>query len=155
MNWQNLPDDARVWVYQSNRILTTEEIKFIESEAQNFVQSWNSHGKDLQAAIEVFNQIHLVVMVDENHSSASGCSIDKSVKFVQAIGEELNIDFFDRLTCAIVDGNHISLVKAHEAKSISGIGELELFDNLIDSKGKLATEWRKPVKSTWLSNFLN
>ncbi len=155
MNWQDLPDDSRVWVYQSNRKLNADEQALIRSEAQKFVAGWNSHGTDLQAAIEIFNDLHVVVMVNENHYSASGCSIDKSVKFIQAIGDHLKIDFFDRLTCALSKNEEIVLVKAHDIKSIDSAETYELYDNLVDNKAKLTSEWKKPVPSTWLANFLN
>ncbi len=155
MNWNDLPDDARVWVYQSNRILNDQEVALIRAESEKFVQSWNSHGTDLQAAIEVFNNLHIAVMVNENHYSASGCSIDKSVKFIQAIGDHLKVDFFDRLICAVTDGNDIQLVKAHDIKSIDSVENYELYDNLVSNKAQLKSEWKKPVPSTWVANFLN
>jgi hypothetical protein len=41
--------------------------------------------------------------VNEDIESASGCSIDSSVRFVKSLGAELNIDFFNRLNVLVIE----------------------------------------------------
>jgi hypothetical protein len=95
---KKLPLDARVWVYQSNRILTDLDKQTILTASKQFVSEWAAHGTSLQSDVEIISDYFLVLAVDENIASASGCSIDSSVKFVKAIGKELNIDFFSRFS---------------------------------------------------------
>jgi hypothetical protein len=42
----------------------------------------------------------VVLSVDENVASATGCSIDKSVHFFQQLGTELNIDYEVKLSAS-------------------------------------------------------
>ena len=39
---------------------------------------------------------HLIFSVDESIESASGCSIDSSVRLMKQLGSELQVDFFNR-----------------------------------------------------------
>ena len=45
----------------------------------------------------------LILAVDESQASASGCSIDSSVKFVKAMESELGTDFFNRMNLVILN----------------------------------------------------
>jgi len=154
MDWNTLPDHTRVWIYQADRLLSEQEVKAIENEAHQFVSNWNSHGKDLQAAITVLNQVHIVVMVDEHHASASGCSIDKSVHFVKALGSHFSIDFFDRLTVAIETKNGIELIKPTVNSDALKQPNVLIFDNMVSTKKELLNAWKKKPKDSWVANYL-
>lgn len=114
---KKLPLDARVWVYQSNRILTDLDKQTIFSASKQFVSEWAAHGTSLQSDVEVIDDYFLVLAVDENIASASGCSIDSSVKFVKAIGNELNIDFFNRLNVVVTNGVETKLISFHDLEA--------------------------------------
>ena len=86
-------NDSKVWVYQSNRILSEEEKKFIQINLNEFVQNWKSHGSPLEGSGIVYLDRFLILMVNY----ASGCSIDQSVHFIKSLGNEINVDFFDRM----------------------------------------------------------
>ena len=42
--YKNLPDNSRVWIYQSDREFTAQEIDFISDKAKAFIESWTRHG---------------------------------------------------------------------------------------------------------------
>jgi len=90
----NLPSTSRVWIYQSNRILTDADVNKANELIQGFLPQWKSHGKDLAASIETLHNLFIVVTADEGVEAPSGCSIDSSVKLVKEIGVALNVDFF-------------------------------------------------------------
>ena len=87
-----LSDSARVWIYQSNREFTDSESQEIREAASQFVQSWKAHEVQLLAAAEVLYNRFIVLSVDENIAGASGCSIDKSVKFIRAPTRDILLD---------------------------------------------------------------
>lgn len=145
--------DSRIWIYQANRLLTESETAQINELAKQFVASWNSHGTQLVANITLKNNLHLVVSVDESHKDASGCSIDSSVRFVKALEEQFNLDFFDRMMVAYYSDNQIHLAKAHDIAHIV-TAETLVYNNLIDKYYQLNKEWLLPAKDTWVANFL-
>ena len=81
----NLPDAARVWVYQSTRPFSEKETVVLKSQINGFVSEWTAHSQQLAAAGDVLMNQFIVLAVDEKQAGASGCSIDKSVHFLQSI----------------------------------------------------------------------
>ena len=49
----------------------------------------------------------IILIVDESHAGASGCSIDKSVHFMQQLEQEYGINLFDRFNLAYRNGEEI------------------------------------------------
>lgn len=98
--YQDLPANARVWIYQSNRLLTVTESEQARQALRQFVEQWQSHGKPVRAWSEVLHQLFLVLVVDEDYEAPSGCSIDASVALIRELGQALDVDWFDRMVFA-------------------------------------------------------
>lgn len=50
VDFQTLPETARIWIYQCNRSFSEEEILDISKKLQTFLEGWTAHGADLKAA---------------------------------------------------------------------------------------------------------
>ena len=46
--YSNLSKQSRVWIYQSERKISTQEKKQINNELISFCNNWTSHGQTLQ-----------------------------------------------------------------------------------------------------------
>ena len=44
--YTNLPNDARLWIYQSNREFTEKEVAYIAIKSEDFINQWTRHGDD-------------------------------------------------------------------------------------------------------------
>ncbi|NDP28692.1 MAG: hypothetical protein GZ087_14910, partial [Flavobacterium sp.] len=91
---------SRVWIYQSIREFSENEITQLKTKAESFISQWTSHGKTMSACIEIFHNRFIIVCVDEKTTSASGCGIDKSVKFIQQLEKDFNTSLLDRMNVA-------------------------------------------------------
>jgi hypothetical protein len=149
---EKMPDDSRIWIYQSDRKLTVLEEEKITSLAKEFVDSWTAHNQELKASFEIRYGIFLIIMIDSKHALASGCSIDKSVHFIQRIEKDFAISLLDRQIFALRDDNEIRLVRRKEfermiEKEISP--DTIVFNNLIQTKRELETKWEIPIRESW------
>lgn len=155
-----LDDSARVWIYQASRELSYDELDDTREQLFPFLDNWTSHNSDLYTYGNVFHRRFLALFVDESKSaSASGCSIDGSVHWVQKLGEKLNVDFFNRSEFSYMDTDeeiHLlsqsNLETALESNQISS--DTLFFDHLVKTKGDFLTHWLKPLKSSWQSRFI-
>jgi hypothetical protein len=149
----DMPDDSRVWIYQCNRELNDTEIAQIKEEATKFGDEWTSHGAQMDAAIELLHSRFLIIAANEAKAAASGCGIDKSVRFVKEIGEKFGVDFFNRTTVVyFVEGQITSdPLNAFWAKRKAGIidGDTLLFDNTIKTSKELKYKWVKTFEKSW------
>ena len=77
--------------------LLETEISWLKESLTQFVSSWQTHGKSLDAVGFVLHETALVIVANENAVKASGCSMDKINHFVKDAGGQLSMDFFNRM----------------------------------------------------------
>lgn len=158
MNYKELADHSRVWIYQSSRELNEEELGQITKAGKEFIANWATHGTALKAAMEVFHNRFIVLFADEAAVKASGCSIDSSVHFMKEVEKAFSIRLFDRMQVAyrtsegIESKNMNQLTEEVEQGKISP--ETRIFNNLIESKSDFESKWEVPIKDSWLAPSL-
>ena len=156
-NFDELSDQSRLWVYQSDKNLSKEAIKSIEVEAESFISGWAAHGQNLLASFTVLYNHFLIIAADENFNLASGCSIDSQFRFVQELGKDLQIDFFNRMNIAFKTNEQVELIPMAQLKAEIEIGNINadstFFDNNLKTKGELKTKWLNRAGDSWLSRY--
>ena len=153
-----LPDTSKVWVYQANRVLNDEETSNIQSEIYDFTMKWKSHGTDVDSYGHIFHKLFLVFVADEtNH--VSGCSIDSSVHFIQALESKYNVDFFDRLNYVFFENDKINRIFHTDMKTGLSEGKINnetlFFNNLVNNKEAFINEWVTPLNESWLNRYID
>lgn len=155
--FEELPPNARVWIYQASRDLTENECAFIEEQTELFINNWEAHGASLQASFGILYNRFLVIAVNQAFNLPSGCSIDKSVALVQAIEKELDVAFFDRTQIAFLIDGKVHTFPLSQLKSLVAEGVLTtdsvIFDNTADTKETLENSWKKNVLASWASRY--
>ena len=140
-----LPDDSKIWIYTSDRILNEQESSYVMDCLQLFTQkNWNSHGSKIKAKGALINGLIIVLAVDEKINVASGCSIDSSVHMIKKMGKEIEVDFFNRFYVCIQDETKIKRVHMN---NLSDYTDYFIFDPLVQNLGELRSSWLKPVST--------
>lgn len=149
------PENSRVWVYQADRILNNNEVDTIESALKSFVPSWAAHGKNLDASFAILFNTFVVLLVNESSEKASGCSIDSSVKVIKDLGQQLNVNFFDRFAIAFIQGEEFNCVTKEQFQHLVNQNKenLWVFNNTITSFYDLKNNWLKPFEESWHSTY--
>ncbi|WP_034258174.1 hypothetical protein [Altibacter lentus] len=157
-DFKNLPDDSRVWIYQANRKLTDEEIATIQDRTSKFLEAWTAHGTDLEAGFELKYNRFIVIGLNQANASASGCSIDASVRFIQSLEKEFDVDLLDKMNVTFYSGDFIAYKpltdfrKMAKARSVSP--NTVVFNNLVNTKAEYLENWEVPAKESWHNRFL-
>jgi hypothetical protein len=153
-----LPDSSRVWVYQANRVFTSNELIALDELLLSFNNSWEAHGTKLNSAIEVFYNQFIVFFVDEQPQEATGCSIDKSMGLVKTIEQKLSVNLLDRTTLTFREGDSISTIKMMDFQDKAKSGEISaatiVFNNLVETKSDFITNWETIASNSWHNNLL-
>jgi len=146
-------ENSRVWVYQADRKLTNEEVIQAQVLLDNFTTGWTAHSNQLKAKGEIRYNRFFILVVDESQAGASGCSIDKSVHFMQQVQQHLGINLFDRFNLAYREGEEVLSLPRHdfEAKLKDGSinKETVVYNNLVQNLTELETKWEVPFKDSW------
>ena len=86
--FQDLPANSRLWIYQSDRKFSEDELLKLQEALNSFLNDWTAHGASLNAGFEIKYDRFIVIGLDQSASAASGCSIDSQVRFIQQIEKE-------------------------------------------------------------------
>ena len=157
VEFDQMPDHSRVWIYQADRPLTDSECSKIEMLAAQFVEEWAAHGNSLKSSSAIFHRQFLVLTVDEDHAQASGCSIDSAFKFVRYLENEFDVALTDRAKVALAENNSVHTVNLGDVKSLVEANKLTsdtlVFNNLVTHIGQFREEWITPAGNTWLKKY--
>jgi hypothetical protein len=155
--FENLPDESRIWIYQSNRKFTDEEVADIEVLLKEFIENWSAHGQGLEASYELRYNRFIVIAVNSENQGATGCSIDASVQFIQSLEKKYEVDLLDKMNVTFKLGQHfahkslIDFKKMAKEKAVSG--NTIVFNNLVNNIAEYKDSWEVPADESWHSRF--
>jgi len=159
VEFDNISDAARVWVYQANRSFSEVELEEIKAKLSNFITQWTAHGSNLEAAFHIKYKRFIIIAVDQEKQMATGCSIDASVHFIQQLEKEYNVDLMDKMNVSYKQGEYVAYkdLKAFRkmAKDRAVTGNTIVFNNLVATKAEFLENWEVPARESWHGRFLN
>ena len=158
VDFTTLPNDSRIWIYQSNRKFSDEEIAVMEQKIKTFLTQWTAHGANLEAGFEIKYNRFIVFGLNQANASASGCSIDASVHFIQELEKEFDLDLMDKMNVTFYNGDfiaHKTLTDFRKmAKNRSVSKNTVVFNNLVNTKAEYLENWEVPASESWHNRFL-
>lgn len=150
-------EDSRVWVYQSDRPFTPGEITSLQARLDHFCNEWTAHNNQLKAKAEIRYATFILLMVDESQAGATGCSIDKSVRLMLSIEEELHVKLFDRMLFAYKENGQVRVLDRNSFQNAIEAGTIKndtlVFNNLVKTKAELDSSWEIPLAQSWHADF--
>jgi len=155
--FENLPEESRIWIYQSNRKFSDAEISEIEADLQAFLNEWYAHGTSLEASYQIRYNRFIIIAVNQEIQAATGCSIDSSVAFIQGLEKKYNVDLLDKMNVTFKLGEHIAhkpLIDFKKMVKDKAVTEKTIvFNNLINNIQEYNESWEVPANESWHSRF--
>lgn len=155
--FENLPEESKIWIYQSNRKFSDEEFAAIEKDLQVFIENWSAHGTGLEASFELKYNRFIILAVNQETQAATGCSIDSSVAFIQSLEQKYSVDLLDKMNVTFKLGEHVAhkpLIEFKKmAKDKAVTGNTIVFNNLVNNIAEYNESWEVPAIDSWHSRF--
>jgi hypothetical protein len=155
--FENLPEESKIWIYQSNRKFSDDEMTEIESDLKAFIENWSAHGTGLEASYLLKYNRFIILAVNQEVQQATGCSIDSSVSFIQNLEQKYQVDLLDKMNVTFKNGDHIahkSLIDFKRmAKEKAVTANTIVFNNLVNSIEEFNENWEVPAGESWHSRF--
>ena len=159
VDFKDLPDTARIWVYQSDRELNSSQTEEMSQVLKDFVDEWTRHRKDLKGSFAILHNHFSVIGVDESFNQVSGCSIDASTHVFKRFEQQFGIDLFNKLNTAFRSGDHINVVSMSDFQRFVReeriTEDTTVFNNMVQTKGDLGISWEVPAAKSWHSRYFN
>ena len=154
-----LPETSRVWIYQANRSFSESELKEITTKLDAFIENWTAHGSDLQSGYEIKYKRFIILGLNQNLNSATGCSIDASVHFIQQLEQDYNVNLLDKMNVSYKQGEYVAYKNLKDFKKMAMQKAVSkntiVFTNLVTNITEYKENWEVPASESWHNRFLN
>jgi len=148
VDFDRLPDSARIWVYGSDRDLNGDEQSRLLEAVDDFLAGWAAHGVPLHSARRWDEARFLTIAVDSTKEGASGCSIDGLYRALKALESSIGARV---VTSGLIyyrgnDGK-IHSVTRDEFSELAAKGEVNGATEVYDLSVTSLNEWKSRFKS--------
>ena len=158
VDFSTLPETSRIWIYQASRGFTPEELAEVRGGLDAFITQWTAHGSELMAGYEIPYNRFIVIGLDQTRASASGCSIDSSVRFIQSLEQKFGLELLDKMNVTYKQGDFIAYKPLVDFKKMAKDRAISantiVFNNLVTNKEEYMNHWEIPASESWHSRFL-
>lgn len=158
VEFNTLPETARVWIYQCSRSFSEDELGAIRLELDTFLQDWTAHGNNLNAGYEIKYKRFIIIALDQSLQNATGCSIDASVRFIQGLEKKYNVLLLDKMNVSYKQGEFVAYKSLLDFKAMAKQKSISkntiVFNNLVANKGEYLEFWEVPASESWHARFL-
>ncbi len=159
VDFNDLPETSKVWIYQANRSFSLDELEEIKQRLDEFIAQWTAHGADLKAGYDIKYKRFITIGLDQGMNSATGCSIDASVHFIQELERTYDVDLLDKMNVSFKQGEFVAYKSLEDfkkmAKNRSVSPNTIVFNNLVTNISEYRTSWEVPARDSWHNRFLN
>ena len=148
-----LGPESRLWIFLAERPLDASETAEVQAALDIFTRQWTAHNQALLARGEVFQNQIIVLAVDESQAGASGCSIDKSVHFLETLGRQTGVDFLEKMRFAWLDNELWRICSRQAFAQLLQEGRITpqtlVANTLVATKRELSEKWMAPLEQSW------
>lgn len=155
-DYSSLPDDAKVWVFPSQKKLYANEIESIEKKTSAFILEWESKNEDLQAAFTIkYNRF--IVLFAETETTISTKTTNELISFIIQLQVELETELMDKMNACFKQGQYVQYKDLKDFKKLikdKGVNKKTIvFDNTIATKLEFDEYWEVPASESWYGNM--
>ena len=152
-NYQNLSEEAKVYLYPSSRKFYPNELEELESEIKEFTSNWTEFSSSYKIEYNRF----LLFFLDENAVITTEL-LDKLAVFILQLEKEYNVFLLDKVNVCFKQGAYVQYQDMKRfrgmIKSKSVSKKTIVFNNFIQTKFEFENEWEVPITSSWLSHLI-
>jgi hypothetical protein len=152
--FDTLPDDARLWVFATDRALTEPATAALQAAVDDFLARWAAHGAPLRASRDWRDGQFLAVAVDQRTENASGCSIDGLFRTLRALEPELGASllaggrvYWRDPSGAVRSGDRAALRAAAGSGAVGPA--TPVFDTTVATAGDWRARFERPLGESW------
>ena len=156
LNFSDLPDTARVWIYGAIQPLTPKQVVALDDHMARFLAQWHSHQRPVTPSWQLVHDRFVVVGADESTSGLSGCSIDSMVRNLKDFDTTTGLDFLGTASQVFYrdSAGAIQCVDRPGFANLAKQGVVDdrtvVFNNVITTMAEFrAGRWEVPMSDSW------
>ncbi|MGY5351616.1 ABC transporter ATPase [Wenyingzhuangia sp. IMCC45533] len=157
VNFDDLNGDAKVFLYPSSKKFYPDLLQQIETKVSDFVEQWTANNT-IKAGYTIKYQRFIIIAID-NDKPVTTSIIDELVSFIFKLQLEHQIELLDKLNVCFKQGEFVQYKDVKEFKKLikskSVNANTIVFNNLINTKEELESDWELPAEDTWYARMFS
>lgn len=154
VQFEDLPDHSRVWVFASDRALDADQAKTLMSTVDPFLQQWKAHGAELTVGRDWRAGRFLTIAVDQTTAGASGCSIDGLFRALKSLEPKLGASMVTSGLIFYKDSNGVvQSVDRDKFAELGASGQIGpdtlVFDTTVTSLAEWRARFELALRDSW------
>ncbi|KOY51674.1 hypothetical protein [Polaribacter dokdonensis] len=158
VDYSEISDDAKVWIYPSSRKFYNTEIEALESSIKSFVKNWQKEDENFKASYQFLYNRFIVLVVEYSETAISNAVIDASVSFILQLQETYKVELLDKMNVCFKQGEFVQYKELKDFKKLlknkALTGKSIIFDNLVNNNYDFKNFWEMPIEDSWYNRFL-
>ena len=158
VDYSEITEEAKVWVYPSSRKFYPNEIDGIENKVKTFLENWKSDDKNFKTSYKFLYNRFIVLFADIENTTLTNSDVDASVSFILGLQQEYEVELLDKMNACFKQGEYVQYKELKDFKKLlknkAVTGKSIIFDNLITTKVDFDNNWEIPLEESWYSRFL-
>lgn len=153
VNYQNLSDEANVYIYPSSRKFYPKEMDGLNEKIKEFIANWTTYSTTFKVKYQRF----LIFFIEDNIEITTEM-LDALAKFILQLEADYSIILLDKINVCFKQGEHVQYQEMKrfrdliKKKSVSK--KTIVFDNLVRTKIEFEKNWEIPISDSWLSHLV-
>ncbi|MEN8835613.1 MAG: ABC transporter ATPase, partial [Polaribacter sp.] len=107
VDYSEISDDAKVWIYPSSRKFYNTEIEELESCIKSFVENWQKDDENFKASYQFLYNRFIIFVVEYSETAISNSIIDASVSFILKLQETYKVQLLDKMNVCFKQGEFV------------------------------------------------
>ena len=158
VQFSELPDNARIWIFGSDKPLTGAVADSVLAEVDSYLDQWKAHGFPLRAAREWRDNRFLVIGIDPTVEQASGCSIDGLFRALQQLQKTIGAQLVGGGRVFYRDDSGATQsVAREEFSTLASAGKIgpktPVFDTSLTQLDAWRSRFEKPLSESWAASL--
>lgn len=157
VDYENLSEEARVWVYPSSRKFYSQELDELNKKLANFVTSWKQNDEKFKASYQLLYHRFIIFLVEED-AKLINADIDQQVNFILELQQQYSVELLDKMNVCFKQAEFVQYKDVKQFKKLlkdKAVNDKTIvFDNLVRTKYDLENYWEVPITESWYNRFL-
>lgn len=158
VGFSNIPEEAKIWVFPSNRKFYPQEIDEIKISIETFLNGWKDHRNEVECSYLVRYDRFIIISADDTNNGLSLEAHDALISFILELEKKYEIVLLDKINVCYKQGEFVQYKDIVEFKKMiksKGVSETTIvFNNMITIKEELRYNWEINIMESWLGRLV-
>jgi len=158
VDFNKIPEQAKVWVFPSSRKFYPQEIDGLQKKIENFLNEWEDQKISLTCAYKLAYGRFIILAMDTAEISLSLTAHETLTTFIQKLEKQHKLILLDRMNVCYKQGEFVQYKDLKEFKTLiknkAVSKKTVVFNNMINLKVELNYDWEINIMDSWLGRFV-